>query len=386
MSIDIISDYRDLVTLQPEWDALWSSVSSPGYQQSSTFALVCLQEIHNYRRSALRCIVVRQSGKVVLIWPLLLRRVAGVRILSPLWSMGAEYTEPLIGDAPDVPEPMELVSSAWRTARSRIAADILSMPQLKVGSCLHTVLSRENPADVETDTCYVVQWDKKWTDWDSYCKAVSTGHDSKQTRRRKRKKLEEQGELEFQILQASSETAAVIDWSLHHKREWAERVNKRGSWLYSENYRNFLVALFSSQSACQNFAIFLLKINGTPIAAKLVAYNKKKLDWIFTAFDAEWGRYSPGSLLDEYCVHWSFENALELDFGPGPVAYKKLWSNNNAITTVSYRFAGSLLGAIAMKGWEWRRRWRILRKQIPERNPVGGVSVDSNEPAAEEAG
>ncbi len=308
-----------------------------------------------------------------------------MKILSPLWSMGAEYTEPLVEDGLDGPEVMELLSSAWQCVRSRIAADILSMPQLKVGSGIHTVISRENPVDVETDFCYVVEWDKEWTDWDTYWRVISTGHDSKQTRRRKRKKLEEQGELEFQILEASSETAAVIDWSLHHKRDWAERVNKRGSWLYSESYRNFLVALFSSKSACQNFAIFLLKINGTPIAAKLVAYNKKKLDWIITAFDAEWGRYSPGSLLDEYCVHWTFEKGLELDFGPGPVAYKKLWSNNNAITTVSYRFSGSLLGSIAMKGWEWRRQWRIFRKQIPEKNPVGEVPVDTDETAAEEA-
>jgi CelD/BcsL family acetyltransferase involved in cellulose biosynthesis len=383
MTIDIISDSRDLVALQPEWDALWSSVRSPGYQQSYTFARICLQEIHNDQRSPLRCIVVRQSGKVVLIWPLLIRRVALVKILSPLWSTGAEYTEPLLQDGPG---GLDLVSSAWLSARSKIAADIISMPQLKVGSYLHTVVSRENPADVETDTCYVIQWDKKWTDWDSYCKAVSTGHDSKQTRRRKRKKLEEQGEIEFQILTASSETAALIDWTLQHKRDWAERVNKRGSWLYSESYRNFLVALFSSESACQTFAIFLLKINGIPISTKLVAYNKKKLDWIITAFDAAWGRYSPGSLLDEYCVHWTFEKGLELDFGPGPVAYKKLWSNDNAITTVSYRFSGSLLGAIAMKGWEWRRRWRIFRKQIPERNPVGEVVVDASEPVVEELG
>jgi CelD/BcsL family acetyltransferase involved in cellulose biosynthesis len=383
MTIDIISDSRDLVALQPEWDALWSSVRSPGYQQSYTFARICLQEIHNDQRSPLRCIVVRQSGKVVLIWPLLIRRVAMVKILSPLWSTGAEYTEPLVQDGPG---GLDLVSSAWLSARSKIAADIISMPQLKVGSYLHTVVSRENPADVETDTCYVIQWDKKWTDWDSYCKAVSTGHDSKQTRRRKRKKLEEQGEIEFQILTASSETAALIDWTLQHKRDWAERVNKRGSWLYSESYRNFLVALFSSESACQTFAIFLLKINGIPISTKLVAYNKKKLDWIITAFDAAWGRYSPGSLLDEYCVHWTFEKGLELDFGPGPVAYKKLWSNDNAITTVSYRFSGSLLGAIAMKGWEWRRRWRIFRKQIPERNPVGEVVVDASEPVVEELG
>jgi CelD/BcsL family acetyltransferase involved in cellulose biosynthesis len=110
------------------------------------------------------------------------------------------------------------------------------------------------------------------------------------------------------------------------------------------------------------------------------------LDWIITAFDDEWGRYSPGSLLDEHCVHWAFEKRLELDFGVGPVAYKKLWSNNNGIATVSYRFSGSMLGTLAMKAWEWRRQWRVFRKRIPERNPVGDAPVDSNEPAAEEVG
>jgi CelD/BcsL family acetyltransferase involved in cellulose biosynthesis len=383
MIIDIISDYRALVALQPEWDALWSSVSSPGYQQSSNFALVAWQEIHNDKRSAVRCIVIRKSGKIVLIWPLLLRRVALVKILSPLWSTGAEYTEPLVQEGP---EAFDLISQAWSSARSKISADIISMPQLKAESCIHTIISKEDPADVETDTCYVVQWDQKWADWDSYCKAVSTGHDSKQTRKRKYKKLAEQGNIEFQILQASPETATVIDWSLHHKRDWAEKVNKRGSWLYSENYRNFLVALFSSESAVQNFAIFLLKINGTPIASKLVAYNKRKLDWIFTAFDSEWGKYSPGSLLDEYCVHWTFDNSLELDFGPGAVPYKLLWSNNNAITTVSYRLSGSALGRLAIKAWELRQQWRVFRKQIPARSipsPPDGVPVDSPESVTE---
>ena len=38
-----------------------------------------------------------------------------------------------------------------------------------------------------------------------------------------------------------------------------------------------------------------------------------------------------------------------------------------------------------MKGWEWRRRWRVFRKQIPEKNPVGEVPVDTDETAAEEA-
>jgi CelD/BcsL family acetyltransferase involved in cellulose biosynthesis len=366
ITIDILSEYGDLVSLQPEWDALWSSISSPGYQQSSTYTLICWQQMHNDKHSALRCIVIRRSGKVVLIWPLLLRRLALITILSPVWSTGAEYTEPLVTDGPDA---LDLVSKAWLTARSRIPAAIISMPQVKVGSYLHTVVSKEKPVDVEVGAGYVIQWDSTWTDWDTYCKVVSTGHDSKQTRKRKVKKLAEQGNVEFQILHASSETAAMVDWSFHHKRDWAEKVNKRGTWLYSQKYRNFLVALFSTESAqaSQHFAIFLLKIDGVPLASKLVAYNKSKLDWIFTAFDGDWGRYSPGSLLDEYAVRWTFDNSIEIDFGVGPESYKKLWSYNNAIPTVCYRFSGNLLGTIAMQAWEWRRQWRVFRKQIPER-------------------
>ncbi len=185
MTVEILSEYRDLLALQPEWDALWSSVRRPGYQQSFPFARVCWHEIHNDPGSALRCIVIREAGKVLLLWPLLLRRVALVKVLSPLWSTGAEYTEPLVQEGP---EALALITQAWLSARSSIAADIVSMPQIKAGSYLHTVISREKPIDVETDTCYVVQWEQKWADWDSYCKAISTGHDSKQTRKREAQK------------------------------------------------------------------------------------------------------------------------------------------------------------------------------------------------------
>jgi CelD/BcsL family acetyltransferase involved in cellulose biosynthesis len=367
ITIDILSEYRDLVKLQPEWDALWSSVSNPGYQQSSTYTLICWQEMHNDSRSALRCVVVRQGGKAVLIWPLLLKKTALVKVLSPVWSTGAEYTEPLVYDGPDGPDALDLISRAWLSARSGIAADIVSMPQVKVGSCFHTVVSKETPDIMETDTCYVAKWDQAWTDWDTYCGVIGTGHDLPQTRRRKRK-LAEQGTIEFQVLDASCETAAMIDWSLHHKRGWAEKVNKRGSWLYSETYRNFLVAFFSTKSDLQQVAIFLLNFNGSPIATKLVAYNKTKLDWIFTAFDATWGKYSPGSILEEYCVRWTFDRSMELDFGVGPESYKRLWSNNNAIPTASYRFSGSMLGSIAMQAWKLRRDWRSYRKRMQARS------------------
>ncbi len=110
----------------------------------------------------------------------------------------------------------------------------------------------------------------------------------------------------------------------------------------------------------QTFAIFVLKINGAPIATKLVAYNTRILDWIITAFDAEWGRYSPDRSWMNNCVQWAFENSIEIDFGPGSVPYKTLWSNNNAITTVSYRFSGSLLGTLAMQAGNGRRQMARL--------------------------
>jgi CelD/BcsL family acetyltransferase involved in cellulose biosynthesis len=364
ITIDLLSEYRDLVALQPEWDALWSSVSSPGYQQSSTYTLVCWREMHDDSRSALRCIVVRQGGKAVLIWPLLIKRAGLVKILSPVWSTGAEYTEPLVQDGPHA---LDLISRAWLSARSSIAADIISIPQVKVGSCFHTVVSKETPADIETDTTYILKWDKAWTDWDTYFKTISAGHDLKETQRRKRR-LAEQGNVEFQIIDGSSEGVAMIDWCLQRKRDWAERVDKRGSWLYSERYRNFLVAFFSSTSDLQHVVIFVLKINGSPIAVKLAAYNEEKLDGISSAFDDSWRKYAPGSLLDEYLVRWTFERSLEIDFGSGTEPYKRFWSRNNAIPVVSYRFSGSALGTIAMQCWKWRRQWRIIRKQVAKRS------------------
>lgn len=364
MSVDIISDYRGLVALQPEWDALWSSTSGPSYHQSSTFALVAWQEIHNGRRSALRCIVVRQFGKAVLIWALFIRRAGLVKILCPLYAAGIEYTEPLVYDGPDV---LNIVSTAWLSARSRITADIINLPQVKAGSCVHTIVSKERPAHVDTSTCYVLKWDKSWTDWDTYFQTISAGHDLAETRRRKRR-LSEQGNIEFQILDGSRDSAALIDWCLHHKRDWAEKGDRRVSWIYSEKYRNFLVALFSSQTAAQNFVFFLLTIDGSPIAVKLAAYNKAKLDGILSAFDATWGKYSPGSLLDDYCMRWTFERSLEIDFGVGTEPYKRFWSHNNAILTASYRFSASPLGAIALEAWKSRQRWRAIRKRMEKRS------------------
>jgi CelD/BcsL family acetyltransferase involved in cellulose biosynthesis len=230
--IEIITSERDFGDLCTEWDDLWRR--SPGASVFQTFSccFYTWQYIAKPAKRKLFCIVARENGAAVFIWPLVKHRKAFWSVIRPLGPSAVEYTQPL---AEGSDKANCYASIAWPLLRTTCEADIINLPFTKVDSHLYRITARHSACNVETDFAPYIKWQGDET-WEDYYNSLSKGY--RRVQNKKRRQLSEMGEVCFEILNDKSQFECVVLWIVEQKRKWGARVNK-GNW--SNNYRKYLV-------------------------------------------------------------------------------------------------------------------------------------------------
>ena len=123
---DLVSGADAFETLEPEWDALFASSGRPT-QVFQTFAWNwhwCrhyLPKASPGSRSRLAVVTGRLSGRLVLVLPLVLERVFGLRRLAWMGDPVSQYGDALV--APEADDDATLLA-AWTFALSVTGADV----------------------------------------------------------------------------------------------------------------------------------------------------------------------------------------------------------------------------------------------------------------------
>jgi CelD/BcsL family acetyltransferase involved in cellulose biosynthesis len=168
----------------------------------------------------------------------------------------------------------------------------------------------------------------------------------------------------------------AIEWLFLQKRKWSERTHKRGDWVFSSRYQEFLSKLFASDP---RFLVFVLKLDGAPIAVKLAAISSGFASTMMITYDDKYERFSPGNVLDEFMMRYIFENYLDsdgrhldIDFGPGREHFKLHWSRGNVHLTTSFVMAASRWGLAKFRFDHVRARIQRLASSVMQaiRSPL----------------
>ncbi|MDR6444969.1 CelD/BcsL family acetyltransferase involved in cellulose biosynthesis [Paraburkholderia terricola] len=341
--IEIISDVERFRALKNEWEDLWSRANGH-YHEAFAVCWESWLNIAEPRGSKLRCIVGRQNGRLVMVWPLVVTRRALWRVLRMLGPEAADYTSMLLDPEADA---QLLVDQAWRAAMKHCGADVLRVPYLDERSRLHRIISSERHIVFGEQRSAAIARLRAETDWGSFAGPLGTLSGKKPGALERR--LAKQGKLEARLLSPdeAERNRELVDWTLSRKREWASRVDKRGAWLYSAQYRDFLVSLLNTQAHEPAARLYLITLDDVPLATTIIGIGKSSIKGLLTGFDQRYAKYSPGQLVVEYMVKWAFDHRLDFDFGVGSESFKSYWSRNNAITVASAEVAATAWGRVA---------------------------------------
>lgn len=357
----VITDMGQMVALEAEWNALWRKARG-SFHQSYSFALHSWNEIAAPGGRSLFCIVIRERGRLVLVFPLVRYRKGPCRMIRPLGPNASETTDMLVD--PDC-DAETYARMAWRAVEDLSKADIVHMPFVRAGSVLDRLI-RCGRSVGEADVAPFADLQDQ-TDWATYTRII--GANSRQQLNRKRKRLSELGEFEFVAVDPVTEpdyATDLMEWMFAHKKDWAERVGKHGDWITAPEYRKFLYKWMTDPANIQQMRVYAILIDKVPIAIKLVSFCASHVDLNIAGFhpDPQYAKYSPGFVLDEFWMKIVFEKRLNVDFGVGNEPYKLFWARDARADVASYHIPQTLIGSTATQLWRLKR---IAEERMGER-------------------
>ncbi|WP_250494708.1 GNAT family N-acetyltransferase [Caballeronia sp. GAWG1-1] len=339
--ISIISDPENFLALRDEWNSLWSRIGGHHYQ-SFDVCWLCWTRVAKPRGGSLHCIVYRERGELVLVWPLVRRRRSLWTILEPLASGTADHTSILASTGSEA-----AIEAAWQAASKGSRIDLFSIPYVSKGTRLDRLASGHGGLVVARQDTSALALLRREPDWTAYCKTLSTL--SKKKPGALERRFMKEGALEIKVLDARdvSEHRKWVDWMLAQKRQWAERNGKDGPWLQSEGYRDYLVDLLDGSRGKSLALMFVMTLDNAPVCANMVGLALTCASGLIAGFDPSFAKFSPGAIMMERCVKWAWENQMDLDFGVGSEPFKAYWSRGNVLQNTSFELALSPWGRVA---------------------------------------
>jgi CelD/BcsL family acetyltransferase involved in cellulose biosynthesis len=345
----ILKNIDEVASIRAEWDRLWIDARA-GYLLSFSYFYESWNTIHRPQGAELCCVVAFENGRLLAVLPMVLprdkRKAAKYAVIC----------SPEAAEGCDILIERTIESQAVATALLKkflISArpDVVSFFFVRSGS--HLEIAIQSLASLRIVRTYddVMPYAdlKAEVDWASYKRSLSKHYESNVGRKTRR--LNEHGKVTLDIVREVP--TPEIEWLFLQKRKWSERTNKRGHWVFSPRYQEFVTKLFASDP---RFLVFVLKLDNVPIAVKLAAISSSFASTMMITYDDKYERFSPGNILDEFMMRHIFENYqdrdgrhLDIDFGPGREHFKLHWSRGNVHPTKSFVMTASRSGWVKLR-------------------------------------
>ncbi|MGH6875744.1 MAG: GNAT family N-acetyltransferase [Rhizomicrobium sp.] len=275
-----------------------------------------------------------RSGAPLMLIPLGIRRLAGIRILEFMDAGVADYNAPVLyrgatGLSP--PEARALWTSVCRAAPAFDIAVLQKIPEF--------VAEFRNPLyDLATDS---------WPDSGHHLILEPAGGDLLQSRResrdsqRRRARLSEIGKLEFRIARGDGDIGRAFDTFVRQKsRQYRETLGRDGFDVPGQE----LYYLSSTRKLPEgSVQLSYLSVGTEIIATAWCLIAGRRFYYMMCAYeDGAWRKFAPGRLLLEELIGWACRNGMEaFDFGIGDETYKLRWRQNSL----------ALAGAVEPRTW-----------------------------------
>lgn len=214
-------------------------------------------------------------------------------------------------------------------------------------------------------------------EWPSYY-ASKRGKRTRHNDRRKRKKLQNEGNVGFVVAKSEDDIDRLLGALITQKRAYADARGER-CLITQSGYPAFLRRLAERGIEDGSLLLCGLDLDGEILAAQWGAVHQKRLYSIVSSYSrGKHGKLSAGDMLLHDMMRWCFDNGIDcFDFTYGDESYKEAWCEHRIML---YRTAIPLTvrGAVyvcALKGvtkgvrWAKNREWlvslhRSVRKMV----------------------
>ncbi|MFI0845243.1 GNAT family N-acetyltransferase [Mesorhizobium sp. IMUNJ 23232] len=356
--IEIVATREAFEALRPEWDALFDRAALPQQLFQSHSFLSHWVRHYLDRSMTLHIIAGRQDGRLIMVWPLVKRRRAGLTILQFMGSPVAQFGDILLDPESDADG---LAGAGW-TAVGGSGADLFFAQKVREDSTFFRLSGRHQPAIVESQRAPFA---------DLAVRVCADGPGSaysprdRSAYRRRLKRLAEHGELAFGAAMPGQEAAAMARQAIAFKLDQLKRHAVLSPTLSDPRFSTFFADC--AVDPASSLRISTLKRAGRPIGIDLSFDCKGKSFGHVIASDPDCEHEGVGGLLIHHVFAAARQRGASIFDMMAPADPYKLRHADGQTGIQDQAFAFTLCGRIYHEAvLKHARPWaKALVKKLP---------------------
>lgn len=274
------------------------------------------------------CIVALMDGdgRSLMLMPLAIEERGMCRVLTWLGGAISDYHAPLLVDDGATWVKQMGVETIWRALCRELPhfdyADFQRQPE-QIGNQANPL--RRLAAIKCSHSAHNTRLSGDWPSYYASKRSRKTRHND----RRKRKKLESHGRLDFLIAKTTEEIDRLVTAMSQQKSDYATAIGKNNA-LAEPGYDDFLRERAQAGLTDGTTVLCGIELNQEILAVQWGAVHRGRLYSVVASYDNGALRsLSPGELLLHELLGWCFDHNIEtFDFTYGDEPYKQAWCEN----------------------------------------------------------
>ena len=373
LNLTLVTSVQDLAQLEPEWQALWDGADGAcRIFLSFNWVWHWCQQYLDSNGAGLAIVTGRRNGQLVIVWPLVLETSLGARMVSFLGAPVSQYGDVLVDRCE--PQHQEWLDESWAFIKAHLAPDIAHLRKVRDDSAVAPLLGRAGAKSTNHQLAPFITLSGE-ADFETFDECHSAR--DRKNRRRKRKRLGEQGSVGFRRSRGEPAATMAFKQAMAWKRSWLKEGVRSSTALSNLRFDQFFAAVLGDPVRRIGAEVFELTLDGKSIATKVAMTCGAYRGMYFTAYDKAHEKCSPGSLLVEEMIAEGLADGITtLDFMAPAYDYKMEWASGTmAVADYSLPLSavGGLYHGIYVQQLRPRLQKLAARGPIPLRRLMSGA-------------
>jgi len=312
-------------------------------------------------RVRLAVVTGRRDGRLVMVWPLVQERCAGLRVLAWMGEPVTQYGDVLIEDGPF---QGALLRDALGFIVNTLKPDVARLNKVRADAAVAPLLA-------DLDAISTQQLEAPYLDLASaptfaqYAERYPTK--ARKNRRRLARRLEEHGVCGFETLSEGPEAARMAAHAVALKRIWLQQKGLVSPAFADPRTLAFFIAAAGDAQRTTHIRVAVLKA-GEAIAAVEIGFAcGERIAIHIMAYDLTFDKAAAGILLLEHMIEQSLSQGVATYdlMAPGD-GYKKEWADG-AVRVDDFAVPMTVLGLVFARGYLGfvRPRLKAVIAKIP---------------------
>ena len=272
---------------------------------------------------SLAVITIRQQGRLVLIWPTVIERVAGLRQLTWMGDPVSQYGDVLCDPAADA---RLLLETSWRHIRKLLQVDLICLRKVREDAVIAPFLTSIGATLFAMDEAvsHNLARDKRFA---RYMERFNRR--ARRNRRRQKQKLQQCGAISFHEYNGGDDARAIVLHAVAMKRDWLKQAGLVSRAYGDKRFDAFFAAVALGEDHPSGCVVSVLRCADKIAAVKIGLIDKKCRYNHITVYNTAFKKYGAGAHHMERTIESAFKSDLEtFDLLAPKTRYKTEWADD----------------------------------------------------------